>query len=236
MTILTQKMLTARKDYAGESLKRFFPFNDGAGTTIQEAVTGGTITPDAVSWTVAHAAEDISAQAKALSEGGSIVVSAGKSIIFGATVITPTGGAAFAQLAFGGASGQVSLTASAVINTDRDTQVTASFASATAGQTNFRLMTFNGVSGVLSAYSGNNGGAVAKDNTADASVHLGEITLNNSWTIGNATFPPDFYAGFLYVVDELPTDSEILTASDWMYAEHVKGHKVLYPDWQDLSA
>ena len=230
MTILTQTMVTERKDYAGDNLKLFFPFNEGEGTLFTDIIGGVSFSESGALHTVPHAVTLATGviSGSPVSTGTIPKVKSGESLIIVAAHKVNVG-SNFNAIGFGSTvSGKIGISLTNVVNFNNGGfNTSAAMSVGTAGQTHLRAGTFNGVTGELRGYEGLNGGSVANTGTADASAHLGAIDFPDTIIVGdNNSFNPDVYGFAFFTVNILPAEADLLSYLDTMYSSWTRGHKI----------
>lgn len=225
MSILTQKMVTAKAEFLTPNSAFFMPFNEGSGNVFTDLVSGSSITMDSAAHTKPHAATTVQDTSTSINGMPSPV---GKNII-AFFIFTPVTSSAFATVAIGVTTFVITLDGSQVlINSSKGSAVTATVAGVTLGQTAIVACTFNKDTGELRSFVGVNGGVVSFENTADAAIHLDETEFSNQLQLGfSASFVPDYYTAYMHFPDVLPSDSDLITYLDWNYQQVLKGHKVI---------
>lgn len=241
MSILTPKMATARvAANHPAALSYFFPCNEGSGNSITDIVSGLVVTDEAsIEHTEPHA---VTLYATGNIPGGTIPnLPAGKSYIL--LDVMKAGAAGGSGQVFGlvgdgvGNSSMGHNGANATITKAGGSQTLAAFQTQVNNSVYVRASIFNGVTGLLSAHSGEDGAASGLDNSADASAHLGGLSFSATalFNIGSLLTDADTYAGALYIVDTLPSDAVLWSAMDWAYTNWTNGIKVPPPQFADLT-
>ena len=238
MSILTHKMKTARAE-APSSCKFWFPCNEGSGNTITDIISGIVLTDAATAeYAVPHAV-NIHQQTKSSITAGTIPdLPNNKSLLFIHALESGLAGATGANLFFGDLAvsgfGVSASQSNFLIKSTGVAATTCAFGAIANNQTYIRVSTYNGVTGLITTYSSSNKDAAALDNTADASAHLGNITISDEFVIGSVTGDGEQYGSAAYYVDTLPSSADILSAINWMVANWAVGHKYLPAEFADL--
>lgn len=237
MSILTPKMALARKENVPASCVAWFPCADGSGNDIADVVGGIILTDNATAGhDTPHAIEFV--HTGGIEAGAAPSLAAGKSVVMLDVVIPGALGSA------GGATNLIGNTEVANIGVvsngfgvkkSGQTDTVANFQTLTATEKFVRVGTFNGVTGLISSYSGNDGAACALDNTADGAVHIGGITPPSNWSLGDTGIGDGKVYGSLWLYcDTLPDEATLLAAADWAYVNWTNGVKLFPPQLKDV--
>lgn len=230
MSILTPKMKYSRDlTNASPNLVCWFPFNEASGNVITDVIGGITITDDG---TATYLANCITFTATGTVTSGTLpALAQGKSLIMIDVIQSGALAGAGDVNTCGSSNSFYGMSAQATVRKSGQTQTTAAFQTLTNNEKFVRMMTFDGVTGVLNAYSGNDGVACALDNTADASAHIGGISpAASTWSIGSSALGDvETYGILIYHVDSLPSEAALLEAADFCYDNWTVGKKYLPP-------
>lgn len=238
MSILTPKMTLARRENVPASCVMWFPCAEGSGNDIADVVGGIILTDNATAGhDVPHAIEFV--HTGDIETGVAPSLAAGKSVVMLDVCIPGTlgsAGGAFNLLgevttAYLGVSGS-----GFVVRKSGQTATVANFQTLTATEKFVRVGTFDGATGLVSAYSGNDGVACALDNTADGVVHIGGITPSSGWSLGDTGVNDGKFYGMLWLYcDTLPSAETLLAAADWAYVNWTNGVKLFPPQLKDIA-
>lgn len=237
MSILTPKMTLARKENVPSSCVMWFPCAEGSGNDIVDVIGGITLTDNvAAEHTTPHAIQIV--HTGAIEAGTPPSLAAGKSVVMLDVCIPGTLGSA------GGASNFLGDATTAYLGVvgpgfgvkkSGQTATVANFQTLTATEKFVRVGTFDGATGLVSAYSGNDGVACALDNTADGAVHIGGITPPSNWSLGDTGIGDGKVYGSLWLYcDTLPDEATLLAAADWAYVNWTNGVKLFPPQLKDV--
>lgn len=238
MSILTPKMALARKENVPASCVMWFPCAEGSGNDIADVVGGIILTDNATAGhDVPHAIEFV--HTGDIETGVAPSLAAGKSVVMLDVVIPGTLGSA------GGATNLIGDSTNAYIGIqstgfgvkkEGQTATIAAFQTLTATEKFVRVGTFNGATGLISSYSGNDGSACAADNTANGAVHVGGISLSDTWLMGDVGVGDGKVYGSLWIYcDTLPDEDTLLAAADWAYVNWTNGVKLFPPQLKDVA-
>lgn len=259
----TPRAEVRRSVIASHSCKLFYPFNEGVGDVFTEAVSGGYFTADSVNHSNVANAPQIYKSAGALTNGKFIDIPYGKKVMI-FRCIKVNGAYSQTTITVGSGLSQSLPVEIGDIAFDNDSGVGAFFYNTSIVEVerdatwhldeeeplevrNISGTTWDSVTKELRNFSGRAGNGVAL--TVVGPVHAdGSDTpvtsliegverdwrFGDSIQIGFSPFPQAMYSLFMYVVDDLPSDSEIITGLDWIDDAHSRGHKSLYTGWNDL--
>lgn len=234
MSIVTNKMKTAREDY-GSNVKLWFPCNDGSGNIITDLVNGITIS-DATSAThnEPHAVSiltsaNVSVPGLAnirVPKQGALMVMQKVSTSFALTTCILGNSASSAQLVLSGASASMSSSGA--------TYTATGSMAGTVAATNVHCAAMAWNTANLYTYEGINGAAALVDTDALGAGMIAALASGFNLTpyaTLNSAFKSDLYGILLldFSNDGLPSD--LLTGINWMRSKWVAGRKEIYPEW-----
>lgn len=230
MTILTSKQKTAKKDYLGKNCKIFLPLNEGSGSSFTDIAGGIVISGLSVGHTVPNA---VTMYGSSITSGIMPTIPAGKNIISFVTNIVNTSSSQNVVSIGTTTTYAIQFSQNGLIAIDGTSYNAAFGGTDVSGESKIRAVTWNGETGEIRSYSGDNGGAVAFRNTVDGSASAGkDIVLPNMLQLGgSAAFIADYYGLALIVTDSLPDDSDLISMLDWTYQQQIIGNKVIHPDF-----
>lgn len=252
---------TRRSIAKSQACKLFYPFNEGSGNIVYENISGGYFTAASVNHVNVPHAPQIYAPAQHLIGGSSISVPYGKKLLW-FRCIKVNGAYAQTTLSVGSLLSQKNSGELHIDNDSGvgiyfvidDSETTVADRSWHNDETsplevvNTSGCTWDSVTKEMRNYSGRDGnGVTLTDIGPSASSGLpNDITDSviagdtRSWeippeiAIGFSPFPQGMYSLMLYVVDDLPSDAEMIEGLNWINDAHSSGHKELYPGWYGL--
>lgn len=234
MTILTQKMKTARKDTVGNTCKMFLPWNEGKGTKETDIISGAALTDSSATHNEPHA----------ITFGGINAVadvglpSPGKKsfILLRMGRVVTSGGFQLFRLGTGSGGDKILLDGTGcAVQVDDGTNYIVAGAPNADTDYDFAALAFDTKSGVLTWYRGVNFADVASAGTANATEGIDhDWQCDDVVTINSGTRQHEICTQMYAFDGALPSD--VLTGLNYLQDEFAVGHKVGYLPWKNLDA
>lgn len=234
--ILTKKMYRTILDAKSQpGAVIYFPCDEQSGNTLTDSISGVVITDDAAA-TATGDGVTIKATG-AVTSGTFPALASGKSIISILANDIGAGGGALSAFSIGAITGDPGFGnyGSFTVSDGTGAGVGAAFQALSSGDRAVRIGTFDGSTGLVSAYSSVDGAPTALDATADGSSELGGFTPTATAVIGGALDDDVFYGCAAYYLDSLPSQATILAIGDWVARNWLYGIKGLPPQLEGIS-
>ena len=249
---LTPRSTIKRSIDKTPACKLFFPFNEGSGNKFYENISGGYVTAEVYDHTTKPHAPQIYIPHQGIIGGNNISVPYGKKIFwFRCTDI---------RGAYGQSTVSLGDTTKATLGFDMDSGPAIFYEGALRDPSWFLDeasplevrhtggTTWDSVTKEMRVFSGRAGAGVSLVNVGpnDPDSGIAGIVpsviedVKKDWSVypwfglGFSPFPQWMYSIMFYVVDNLPSDAEIIDGLNWVDDAHSSGHKELPPAWYGL--
>jgi len=227
---LTSKMATIKLANS-DNCKIFFPFNEGAGTTATDSITGGVFTDETALHTVPHTSALLTLDFSGVTEGWlNIPADSIYAVAVGAQVRSLH---SFVKFMLGATSNTPKIEVSATFNiqdNDDNTLVTSPFTTATDGQDSFALLVVDQVNGTAYVHEAINGASASLAETITSGVPSAGFIIPPAGALSNAFEVPMYGAG-VWTLDNVPSETDRNAALNFMQDNWSNGVKVLPPQF-----